>query len=78
MTRTRWGLVALALSFAVWGLVFALPFLEATPRTRWFLGAALYGVNWALVLVAIVLLGRPRYEALKARVLSFFRRDRGN
>lgn len=76
MSKTQWGLVAMVASFAVWGAIFALPFLDLEPRTKWLLGVVIYGISYAFFFLSIGLLGKERYHALKARVLGFFRRKR--
>ena len=64
----------MVLSFALWGLVFALPFLEVGTTTKWVLGLAIYVLSYLFFFVAIALLGRERYQAIKTRVRRFFQR----
>ncbi len=72
--RRRLGVLALVLSAALWGAIFAVPWLPLEAELKWLLAACLYGGSYAVFFAASALLGREVLDAMKARARSWIRR----
>ena len=65
--RQRAGVGAIILSFVLWGLIFALPFLDLPTKRVAAIGVALYISSYLVFFVGLRLLGRTLWEKLKQR-----------
>ncbi len=65
--RQRAGVGSIVLSFVLWALIFALPFLELPTKRAAAIGVALYISSYLVFFVGLRLLGRPLWEKLKKR-----------
>ena len=74
MSKRTGAIVAFVVSTVLWIFVFLVPLLDADPQTKWFAAASLYGSSYVCFFLAIALVGRDGYAAMKAQVVARFRR----
>jgi len=73
--RRLWaGYGLLGLSGVFWSSIFAVPLLGLPAGPSWWLAGGLWVANYVAFLAALWVLGRPAYEAIKARGMAWFRR----
>jgi hypothetical protein len=67
-TRSELGIALVIASFAMWGVIFAVPMLDAPADVKVLAGGGIYGLSYLVMFAGIGLMGRQAYAALKARV----------
>ena len=66
--RLRLGYVCFALSFILWGLVFAVPFVIDDNQSRLVVAGALYAFSYLVFFIASWALGPAMMKSLKANL----------
>ena len=74
--RLRLGYVCFALSFVLWGLVFAVPFVIDDNQSRLVVAGALYAFSYLVFFIASWALGPAMMKSLKANLTKWFRRPK--
>ena len=74
MSKRTGAIVAIVVSTVLWIFVFLVPLVDADPKTKWVAAASLYGSSYVFFFLAIALVGREGYAAMKAQVLARLRR----
>ena len=72
--RLRLGYSFFVLSFALWGLVFAVPFVFDDNQTRLVVAGALYATSYLVFFISSWALGPTVMKALKNNLTRWFRR----
>ena len=74
--RLRLGYVCFALSFALWGLVFAVPLIIDDNQSRLILAGSIYAVSYLFFFIASWALGPTVMKSLKGKLTQWFRRPK--
>ena len=73
--RLRLGYFCFALSFVLWGLVFAVPFVIDGNQSKLMVAGALYALSYVVFFIASWALGPTVMKSLKAKLTKWFRRS---
>lgn len=74
--RLRLGYFSFALSFVLWGLVFAVPFVIDDNQSRLVVAGSLYALSYLVFFIASWALGPSVMKSLKANLAKWFRRSK--
>jgi|GEM_PF-4917808 len=65
VSKRTGAILSFCVSTVLWIFVFVVPLLDYEPQTKWLAAAGLYGGSYVFFFLAIGLIGRDGFEAMK-------------